>query len=295
MATFPLFNLYLRFILKRVSPNINVLVLCLLMFASSCKTQYSRITKDPDMQKKLEFAHKYYKEKDFEKAMVLFDQVSAFITGQKEQEEIQFYIAYCNYNMGNYDLASYLFKSYHENYPSSKNAEECYYMYAYSHYISSQGSDLDPTNNYKAIEELQSFINIYPESKHVEESNKCIDKLRGIMGTKAYKNAKLYFKIQDYKAAIVAIKNAIKAWPDIEQREEMEYLIVKSHYLLAENSAEFSEEDGKIKRIKLERYQSMIESYLIFKETYPQSKYLVGKDGLTNDYNKTQKEIQKLS
>jgi len=262
------------------------------MLATSCKTEYSRISKDPDMQKKLEFAHKYYKEKEFEKAMVLFDQVAAFITGQKEQEEIQFYIAYCNYNMGNYDLASYLFKSYHENYPSSKNAEECYYMYAYSHYISSQGSELDPTNNYKAIEELQSFINIYPDSKHVEESNKCIDKLRSIMATKSYNNAKLYYKIEDYKAAIVAIRNAIKAWPDIEQREEMEYLVVKSYYLLALNSAEYSEEDGKIKKIKLERYQSMIEAYLLFKEIYKESNYM---DELISYYNKTQKEIKKLS
>ena len=160
MTNFPLFGLSLPFILKRLSLNINLLVLCFLMLAASCKTEYSRISKDPDMQKKLEYAHKYYKAKEFEKAMVLFDQVSAFITGQKEQEEIQYYIAYCNYNMGNYDLASYLFKSYHENYPSSKNAEECYYMYAYSHYISSQGSELDPTNNYKAIDEFQSFINI---------------------------------------------------------------------------------------------------------------------------------------
>ncbi len=292
MTDFPLFGLSLPFILKRVPQNINVLVLCFLLLAASCKTEYSRISKDPDMQKKLEFAHKYYKEKEFEKAMVLFDQVSAFITGQKEQEEIQFYIAYCNYNMGNYDLASYLFKSYHENYPSSKNAEECYYMYAYSHYISSQGSELDPTNNYKAIEELQSFINIYPDSKHVEESNKCIDKLRSIMATKAYNNAKLYYKIEDYKAAIVAIRNAIKAWPDIEQREEMEYLVVKSYYLLALNSAEYSEEDGKIKKIKLERYQSMIEAYLLFKEIYKESNYM---DELISYYNKTQKEIKKLS
>ncbi|MDZ4757225.1 MAG: outer membrane protein assembly factor BamD [Bacteroidota bacterium] len=292
MTNFPLFGLSLPFILKRLSLNINLLVLCFLMLAASCKTEYSRISKDPDMQKKLEYAHKYYKAKEFEKAMVLFDQVSAFITGQKEQEEIQYYIAYCNYNMGNYDLASYLFKSYHENYPSSKNAEECYYMYAYSHYISSQGSELDPTNNYKAIDEFQSFINIYPESKRVEEANKCIDKLRGIMATKSYNNAKLYYKIEDYKAAIVALRNAIKAWPDIEQREEMEYMVVKSHYLLALNSAELVEEEGKIKKIKLERYQSMTEAYILFKEIYPQSKYL---DELAGYYNKTQKEIIKLS
>lgn len=165
-------------------------------------------------------------------------------------------------------------------------------MYAYSHYISSQGSELDPTNNYKAIEELQSFINIYPDSKHVEESNKCIDKLRSIMATKAYINAKLYYKIEDYKAAIVAIRNAIKAWPDIEQREEMEYLVVKSYYLLALNSAEYSEEDGKIKKIKLERYQNMIEAYLLFKEIYKGSNYM---DELISYYNKTQKEIKKLS
>lgn len=51
MTDFPLFGLSLPFILKRVPQNINVLVLCFLMLAASCKTEYSRISKDPDMQK----------------------------------------------------------------------------------------------------------------------------------------------------------------------------------------------------------------------------------------------------
>lgn len=223
----------------------------------------------------MQAAENYYSKKDFAHAQQLLDQLSGFYVGQAEQEKIQYLLAYCHYNLGSIDLASYIFKTYNENYPNSKHAEDAFFMYAYCHFLNSQGTDLDQGSTAKAIETLQLYINLYPnESKRVAEANDLIDKLRDVLEEKAYKNAKLYFQIEDYKAAIIALGNVIKDFPDTDQKEEIDFLILKSHFYLAQNSADEAIIDGVFRHLKKERMQNTLENYQVFKEMWPQSKYL---------------------
>ena len=46
----------------------------------------------------------------------------------------------------------------------------------------------------------------YPSSKRVEESNKYMDELLLKLELRDYNTAKLYYKIQDYRAAVWALK-----------------------------------------------------------------------------------------
>jgi len=90
-------------------------------------------------------------------------------------------------------------------------------------------------------------------------------KLRSKLEDKAYSNSKQYFKIEDYKAAIVDINNTLKDFPDTKYREELTFLILKSNYLLTNNS---------IKEKKLERIGNTIEAYYTFVDSFSKSKYL---------------------
>ena len=84
-------------------------------------------------------------------------------------------------------------------------------MTAYCYYLDSPDLTLDQASTYKAIENLQLFINLYPKSERVNECNQLIDKLRNKLETKSFLNAKLYFKIGDYKAAIFAFITSVGA------------------------------------------------------------------------------------
>jgi outer membrane protein assembly factor BamD len=81
---------------------------------------------------------------------------------------------------------------------------------------------------------------------------------------KAYKSAKLYYNIGEYKSAIVSLQNVIRDYPEIAQKEELDFLTLKSHFLLANNSIESKQ---------LERYQAGLEFYAYFVGEYPGSKY----------------------
>lgn len=107
------------------------------------------------------------------------------------------------------------------------------------------------------------FIDKYPQSSHVAECNQLVDELRERLELKAYNNAKLYYQLTDYKAAVVALKNVLSDYPDTKYREDIQYLIMKSAFTLAEKSVEHKKKD---------RYQLTIDEYFVFVDEFPQSK-----------------------
>ena len=92
-----------------------------------------------------------------------------------------------------------------------------------------------------------------------------IDELRLKLEKKAFDNAKLYYLTENYKSATVALQNMLRDIPDSPHREEIEFLVVKSSYLLADNSIESKKE---------ERLTNTIENYHKFVDKYKDSKYI---------------------
>jgi len=259
-----------------------VLFLSVVVALSGACSKYQSTLKNPDLNKKYEMALYYYNKKDYYRAITLFDQLQDNFNGTSMAEKVLYYSAYCNYALRNYPLAGFQFKAYFENFPSGQWAEESLYMTSYCMYLESQPAYLDQTDTYKAMEAINLFVTVFPESKYVPECNTLLDKLRNKLSQKAYKDAKLYFNIEEYKSAIVSLQNVIRDYPEIAQKEEIDYLTAKSHYLLASNSIESK---------KMERYQAFIEFYKGFAEEYPDSKY---NKELKSDVSKTELALKKL-
>ena len=82
-------------------------------------------------------------------------------------------MAYCYYSQGDSYFSFLLFFSIFSNrYPLSEHREECDYMSAYCSYLNSPDPSLDQTYTYKALEEMQVFINKYPTSSRIPECNR---------------------------------------------------------------------------------------------------------------------------
>ena len=258
-----------------------LLILFILNILSSCG-EYQKVLKSDDFNYKYDKAVSYYEDADFNRALPLFSELSNVLMGTSKMESVSYYYAYCHYSTGDYLMASYLFKMYSNNYPKSRHTEECSYMSAYCYYLETPNYSLDATNNYKAIKELQAFINKYPDSERVIECNALIDELRGKLSRKAFENAKQYYITDNYKAAIIALDNVLIDFPSFDNREEVYYLIVKSSYLLAVNSI-----SNKIE----ERLQLTLDSYEQFKDNYNDSKYIIELESI---YNKTNKLLETL-
>jgi outer membrane protein assembly factor BamD len=243
--------------------NILVAVIIGLVF-SSC-SEYNKLLKSSDYNKKYDAAIKYYEAKDYSKALALLEELTSVYRGTNKAEKIMYYYAYATYASGDYLLAGYHFNNFVKTYPASDKTEECAFMYAYCYYLESPRYSLDQTDTKNAIKELQFFINKYPDSEKKKQCNELITTLREKLEKKYYEIAKQYYFLDDYKAAIVSFENVLKDYPDTKYREELMYLIVKTNYIYASKSTEVK---------KRERLQSTIDAYNKFISYFPEnSKY----------------------
>ncbi|MAD49737.1 MAG: outer membrane protein assembly factor BamD [Flavobacteriales bacterium] len=259
----------------------NYLYIVLLAVLFSCNG-YQKIVKSNDIELKYIMAKKYYEEDEYFKALPLLDELHTLFKGTKKAEEVDYLLAYTHYGLGANMLASYKFKIFTLTYPSSKHNEELSFMAAYCYYLESPKYSLDKTNTIKAIQELQTFINNYPESDKVAECNALIDDLTEKVHKKVYGIAKLYYDIEDYNAAITALNNVITDYPTIENQSEIQFLILDANYKLAINS---------VTNKKIERLNNTIASYRYFSKNFPEDEKL--KDA-QNIYEKSIKQLEKF-
>jgi outer membrane protein assembly factor BamD len=77
---------------------------------------------------------------------------------------------------------------------------------------------------------------------------------------KSFISARLYYDLGYYNSAILALRNSLIAYPDTKYREELMFLILKSSYLLADNSVASKQR---------ERYQAAVDEYYSFIGEFP--------------------------
>ncbi len=253
----------------------------MLLVAVSC-SKFRKIEKNPDWRVKYEAALAYYEKKEYYKASVLLEQILPIIRGLPDAEKAQFYLAYCQFYEKFYLLASEQFKTFYETYGRSQQAEEARYMYAYSLFKSSPGSNLDQTGSIEAMVSMQEFLNRYPNSPFRDRALDVIYTTQDRLDQKGFDNAKQYYRMRQYKAAIVALKNFQDNFPDSKHREEAHFMIIQSNYYLAGQS---------IYSKQRERYQSVLETYLEFIDRYPSSAFLRDAEKM---YTDSQDKLSKL-
>ena len=212
---------------------------------------------------KYDKAMEYYEAKRYKMAVPLFEELISLYRGTTKSEKIYFYYAYSNYHLENYILAGYYFENFVRTYPNSEFTEEAMFMSAYSDYSSSPAYSLDQEDTYRALENLNLFMDTYPLSPLKDSCNTIIIELRGKLEKKAFENAFLYFQIQEYKAASIAFKGVLRDFPESMYKEEVLFWMLVTNYEIASKS---------IQSKKKERLEDTINSYYKFVDTYPESR-----------------------
>lgn len=238
-------------------------VLIAVVFLSSCGKSINKILKSPDPEYKLRVAEKYYVQKNYNKAQVLYEDVMPYYKTRAEFQDIYYKYAYCAYNQADYLNAENLFKTFLEIFPNSPKAEEMDYMRAYSYYKQSPKPELDQTNTIKAMGMMQIFINTHPGSARNKEAVAIIDICRQKLETKEFKSATLYYDMGQFRAAGVAFTTLLNNYPESHKGDEYKLMAIKSYYRYAQLSVEEK---------KVERFGQVIDECQEFVDRYPESK-----------------------
>lgn len=238
-----------------------VFVIVTLIF-TSC-SEYQKVLKSPNPELKYTKSIEYYEDGQYLKALPLFEELLPLYKGTEKGQKLYFFYAYANYHMDDLYQAAYHFRSYASTYSLSQYAQEALFMSAYCNYLDAPGPSLDQTPTKLALEELQIFVNTYPESELVDSANTLVDLLNSKLEAKDFLNAKQYYKIQKYQSAIVSLNNLITKYPDSKYLEEIKLTILKSYYYLASNS---------VISKKKQRFTEGIEAYYDFIDNFADGK-----------------------
>ncbi len=238
--------------------------LFLLVF-TGCKSDFERIRLSGDTTRIYNKAIELYDRGEYQKSQTLFELIINNFRGQKEAEDLYFKYAYTHFHLKNYILAAYYFNNFSTTYSLSTLKEEADFMAAFSNYRMSPQYRLEQSYTQKAIDGLQDFVNAYPRSERVPECNQLIDGLRAKLEKKAFSEAKLYYDLRQYQAALHTFENLLKDFPETRDAELVRYLMVDAAYAWAKNS---------VVDKQAERYEKTLEFARLFRVKYPNSQFI---------------------
>jgi outer membrane protein assembly factor BamD len=230
-----------------------------ILFLGGCRG-YEKLLKSRDIQLKYDAAIQYYENGEFVRAAGLFDQVANIYRGTTKADTVKYYQAQSYYGQKDYLMAGHYFQELSNTYPNSEYLEEADFMVAYCFYMQSPRPELDQDNTYKTITALQMFMVKYPNSERLNQCQEIIVEMSNKLVEKSFISAKLYYDLGYYKSAIIALRNSLIEYPETKYREELMFLILKSSYLLADNSVQDKQR---------ERYQATVDEYYSFIGEFP--------------------------
>ena len=258
-----------------------ILAAIALVALSSCKSQYEMLLNSNDADLKYEAAFDYYNAGKYSKAGSLFESLSVLTSGTERDDTVRYYWGLSNYKFKDYYTAETNFANFLQSYPRSPFASEARYLRLDCLYRSTLRYELDQSPTYKAITEISEYIIDYPNTPHLQSCRDMLTELNERLDKKAYEGAKLYYKMEDYKASRVALRNVLKDDSENIYREDILYYIAMSSYKYAYMSVQDKQK---------ERYLTFVDDYFNFIGEIPESHY---RKELDNVYRKAQKALGK--
>ncbi|MDR0687584.1 MAG: outer membrane protein assembly factor BamD [Prevotellaceae bacterium] len=252
-------------LIKKLPVN-GALVLLLLAaggMMTSCNT-FEKLLKSSDFALKYREAGRYYDMAKYDKAVLLYENVIPFYRSTQREDTINIRIARSYYYQHDYEMAQYYYEHFSRSFPRSGFIEEAEFMQGMCSYNVSRKASLDQAETLGAIQAFNLYLYKYPHGEKAAECREKIAELQDKLSEKAYQGAKIYYTTEHYKAAVVALKNCVKAYPESKYREDMLFLILKSSYLHAENSVADKQR---------ERFQLTIDEYYNLISEFPNTKY----------------------
>ncbi|WP_418660694.1 outer membrane protein assembly factor BamD [Bacteroides ilei] len=266
-----------------------VMVLLSAGLLSSCG-EYNKVLKSTDYEYKYEAAKSYFAKGQNSRAATILEELIPIMKGTSNAEESLYMLAMTYYNQGDYITASHYFNTYYTTYPRGTYTELARFFSGKSLYMDTPEPRLDQSSTYKAIQELQMFIEYFPQSPRKSVAQDMIFELQDKLVEKEYLSAKLYYDLgsytgnssysstgNNYLACVVTAQNVLREYPYTKLREDLSMLVLRAKYDMARQSVEEKKE---------ERMRDTIDEYYAFKNEFPDSKYNKEVEEIFKDANK---------
>ncbi len=255
-----------------------IIIILAALLGVSCASQYDALLASNDVDAKYKAAFEYFEKGRYQKAAALFESMSLLTERTRRADTVQFYWGLSNYRGRDFYTAETNFERFLNEFPGSPFASQAEFLHVNCLYKSTLRYELDQTPTYKALTALNQYLAKHIESVNADACRRMIDDLEERLDKKAFENARLYYKMEDYKAARVALRNVLKDDSDNRYREDILYYTAMASYKFASLSVSSKQK---------ERFLVFTDDYLNFIGEYPESSYRKELDAL---YEKVKKK-----
>lgn len=226
---------------------------------------YQKLLKSTDTELKYEKAMAFYAEDRCMQALPILKELVGLFRGTDQMEEVFFAYAGAQYCIEDWYMARYYYRQYAKTFASSEHTEEAEFRAALCSVYLSPSYSLDQFDTGAAIDDLQLFMDRYPQSSLKDSCNNMMGRLRGKLELKSFEQAKLYHTTQKFQSAVMALDYFLDDHPMGPYSEEASFLIIESQFLYAQQST---------LRRREERFADAIESYFNFAARFPESDFI---------------------
>ena len=264
----------------------NILITLLAALLLSSCGEYNKLLKSTDYEYKYEAAKNYFAKGQYNRAATLLNELIAILKGTDKAEESLYMLGMSYYNQNDYQTAAQTFTQYYNVYPRGTFTELARFHAGKALYLDTPEPRLDQSGTYNAIQQLQMFLEYFPNSAKKDEAQNMIFALQDKLVMKEYLSAKLYYNLgnylgNNYESCVITAQNALKDYPYTNMREDLSILILRAKYEMAVFSVEDQRE---------ERYREAVDEYYAFKNEFPESKYMKDADRIFKEAQKILKD-----
>jgi len=267
-----------------------IIILLTALVMSSCSgftNLYKHKVKDNDYDYMYEAAKEYYAAGKYSQSITLLNDLITILKGSDRGEESVFMLAMSYMKNKEYSIAATSFQQYYASYPRGIYTERARFLAGKSLWTASPESQLDQTDTYNAIQELQLFLEYYPNSVYRTEAEDIIFAAQDKLVEKEYEAAKLYYNLgtymgNNYQSCVICAQNAMKDYPYTKYLEDLWLLVMKAKYELAVNS---------VLSRRADRYRDAVDECYAFKNEFPESANIKVADELLKKAQEVLKDL----
>lgn len=241
------------------------------LMTMSCKSQYELMLESHDVPAKYQMAFDLFDAGKYSKSAAMFESLKIAVRGTAQEDTVEYYTAYSHYCYGDMTTAEQAFQSFISTFPRSPFTDKARFMYLDCLFEATYRYELDQTPTYKALAAINEYLVDYPVNDYTPQCYAMIENLEERLDRKEYESAKLYYTIEDYKAAHYALKLVLKEDAENIYREDIMYYTALAAYKYAQNS---------VPEKQKERYMTFTDDYFSFVSEFPDSDYRRELDGL---------------
>lgn len=230
-----------------------ILVITLSLFILGCGGK--NIHPEEDLNPQFEKAMQYFDKEKFGRAKDEFDYIIMTDPGSKLASRSQFYKGESLFHIEEYGDASAVFDRFVRFSNDLDKIETARYRICQCAMRSTNTYQRDQSQTHRALDQLQMFIEDFPQSRFTEEAEETMGELRNKLAKKDYEVGRMYLKLEEHEPALLYFQSVLNSYYDTPYADEARIGIIFTHVLNDNWQAAHNYFKGEKKRFRSDEKQ----------------------------------------